>query len=91
MAKGNTWALYVDSDHAGEKKLYSQSRTGVAFFLNGFPICNTLEVKEATKHFFEFSSSKSSCTVRGMQGCQIEILDLRRYGLCGTSAWPAVI
>jgi hypothetical protein len=27
----------VDSDHAGEKKLYSQSRTGVAFFLNGFP------------------------------------------------------
>ena len=35
--KGNTWDLYVDSDHAGEKKLYSQSRTGVAFFLNGFP------------------------------------------------------
>ena len=27
------------SDHAGEKKLYNcnQSRTGVAFFLNGFP------------------------------------------------------
>ena len=35
--KGNTCDLYVDSDHAGEKKLYSQSRTGVAFFLNGFP------------------------------------------------------
>ena len=33
---GNTWGLYMDSDHAGEKKLYSQSRTGVAFFLNGF-------------------------------------------------------
>ena len=27
----------MDSDHAGEKKLYIQSWTGVAFFLNGFP------------------------------------------------------
>ena len=33
---GNTWDLYVDPDHAGEKKLYSQSWTGAAFFLNGF-------------------------------------------------------
>ena len=37
MVKGNTYDLYVDSDHADEMKLYSQSQTDVSFFLNGFP------------------------------------------------------
>jgi hypothetical protein len=35
---GDFWDLYVDSDHAGEQKAYTNSRTGVIFFLNGCPM-----------------------------------------------------
>jgi hypothetical protein len=31
------WDLYVDSDHAGEQRLHTSSRSGIVFFLNGLP------------------------------------------------------
>ena len=35
---GNTWHLYVDSDHAGDRYKDTRSRTGVFFVLNGLPV-----------------------------------------------------